>query len=126
MSGENDHRSIHAYVHQGRIGVLLELASETQVVCAEAVFTDLAKSLTHQIASQDPSSIEALLSQPWIVDPSMSVSAMLREKSKELRERIRVIRFTRWNSEQHVPTVPPQNPSPPKAPAVIMQLRRRD
>ncbi|MDP2587586.1 MAG: translation elongation factor Ts [bacterium] len=58
---------IETYVHGGRVGVLLELNSETDFVARNEKFKELAHELTLQIAATDPK----------VIDPSEVTEEML-------------------------------------------------
>ncbi|MFO0702762.1 MAG: translation elongation factor Ts [Candidatus Andersenbacteria bacterium] len=58
---------IEAYVHQGRLGVLLELNCETDFVARNEKFKELAHELALQVASTDPK----------VVKPEQVTEAML-------------------------------------------------
>ena len=122
MSAVPHNRSIHAYVHKGRIGVLVELGSDTQMVTSEPEFLALAQDIAMHVAAQSPPDVEALLNQRFVKDQTLSVSALLAEASTRLREKITITRFVRWDQE---PEPPQARPTPPKSPAMIMSLRRK-
>src|SRR4051812_39054961 len=54
---------IEAYVHGGRIGVLLELNCETDFVARSEAFKEFAHDLALQISSMAPETVEELLEQ---------------------------------------------------------------
>jgi elongation factor Ts len=121
MTWEPTYRFIHAYVHQGRIGVLVEIGTETMVVTSTEQFQDFARNLAVHIAANNPADLGALIDQPYVKDPSVSVGKVISDASAELRERVCVTRFVRWDQE---PVARPDEPVPPHSPAVIMQFKK--
>lgn len=102
---------IEAYVHGGRIGVLVELNCETDFVARTEDFRNLARELVLQIASMNPLYISVdevpegvisepeqsvLLEQPWIRDPSRKVADLVRDTIAKTGENIRIRRFARF------------------------------
>lgn len=110
---------IESYVHNGGIGVLVELGVSDSVVTKSGVFTSLAKDLAMHIAAMAPASIEELLQQPSVKDPDITVNQLIARVAGDLREKIAVVRFVRWSADQQEPL----QPEPPRSPAVIYNLR---
>jgi len=87
---------IGAYVHSNKkIGVLVELACETDFVARNKDFQDFAHKLAMQIASMDPKDIKELLSQDWIFESGLSVENMLKELIHKTGENIQIKNFVR-------------------------------
>src|SRR5512141_3100181 len=65
--GEREARAglIGSYVHDGRIGVLVEVNCETDFVARNEIFTNLVKDLALHIAASEPKDIDELLEQPF-------------------------------------------------------------
>lgn len=87
---------IFSYVHNDRIGVLLEINCETDFVARLDDFRDLARNIAMQIAAMDPKDIEALLVQPYIRDESMVVADLIKKAIAKIGENIQVARFCRY------------------------------
>jgi elongation factor Ts len=87
---------LEVYVHNERIGVLLELRSETDFVARSEPMRTLSHKLAMQIAAMDPSNVEELLSQPFIQDESRQVRDLINEVIARTGENIKVARFTRY------------------------------
>jgi len=87
---------IEAYVHNDRIGVLLELNSETDFVARSPLFKELAHNLAMQIAAMAPADLEALLAQPYIRDEKMTIDDLIKEAIMKTGENIKVGRFIRY------------------------------
>lgn len=87
---------VYAYVHQDRVGVLLELRCETDFVARTEDFHALAKEIAMQIAAMDPESPEALMAQEYVKDPSKTVEQFMKGTVAKVGENIQVARFTRF------------------------------
>ena len=88
---------IETYVHaNGKIGVLVELACETDFVSRNDLFKELAHDLAMQITSMNPKDIKELLIQDYIKDPSLNVNSLITQKIQQIGENIKVKRFIRF------------------------------
>ncbi|MEK7555350.1 MAG: translation elongation factor Ts [Patescibacteria group bacterium] len=87
---------LESYVHNERVGVLLELRCETDFVARNPLFKDLAHNLAMHIAAMNPESIEELLNSPYIKDESMVVDALIKQSISKIGENIKVERFCRY------------------------------
>jgi elongation factor Ts len=95
--GEREARAglIGSYVHDGRIGVLVEVNCETDFVAKTDEFKDLVKDLTLHIAASDPQDVAELLEQEFVKDPSKTVGDLVKDANAKLGENIVVRRFSR-------------------------------
>jgi len=100
--GEREARSglIGSYVHDGRIGVLVEVNCETDFVAKTDEFKELVKDLTLHIAASDPADVPALLEQEFIKDPAKTVGDIVKEANAKLGENIVVRRLARFELGQ--------------------------
>ncbi len=87
---------LESYIHNDRVGVLLELRSETDFVARSEPFRKLAHELAMQIAAMNPKDIEDLLRQPYIKDESVKVEKLVKQTIAEVGENIKVERFCRY------------------------------
>ncbi len=87
---------IESYVHNDRVGVLLEIHSETDFVAHSEAFIELAHNIAMQIAAMDPESVEVLLTQEFIKDSKTTISDLIKGGIAKFGENIQVIRFTRY------------------------------
>lgn len=87
---------IECYCHAGKIGVLLELACETDFVARNEEFKNLAHELALQIASINPQNVEELMSENYIRDESMTIQQLVEQTIAKIGENIQVKRFTRF------------------------------
>ncbi|MCS6789220.1 MAG: translation elongation factor Ts [Patescibacteria group bacterium] len=86
---------IFSYIHNERIGVLIDLRAETDFVVKSDPFRNLIKELAMQIAAMAPSNVEELLNQPYIKDESKKVQDLINETIALVGENIRVNTFAR-------------------------------
>src|ERR1700738_234690 len=94
---------IDSYVHAGRIGAMIELNCETDLVAPTDALKTLAREIAMQVAATTPSRISAkeessdgdvpLLDQPYIRDSSKTVQELLNETIARVRENIVVRGF---------------------------------
>lgn len=86
---------IESYVHNERIGVLLDVRAETDFVVRSDPFRWLAHELAMQIAASAPGDVEELLAQPSIKDETKTVKEVVNEVIAKVGENIKVIKFYR-------------------------------
>jgi elongation factor Ts len=113
----NFNRYISSYVHAGRIGVLVEFDVSIHT-SQESAFLSIVKDVAMHIAASVPASIEDLLQQPFVKEPSITVAELLTESAIALAEEVSITRFVRWTAEVEKP----METEPPKSPAVIHRL----
>lgn len=87
---------VTAYIHQNLIGVLVELHSETDFVAKNPEFKNLADDLAMQVAATDPADNAALLAEPFIKDPSLTVEQVVQAAVQKFGERVQLARFVRF------------------------------
>ncbi|MEK7624490.1 MAG: translation elongation factor Ts [Patescibacteria group bacterium] len=87
---------LETYIHNDRVGVLLEIRCETDFVARSEVFKELAHNLAMQIAALDPADVDSLLAQPYIKNEAIAIDALIKEAISRLGENIRVERFCRY------------------------------
>lgn len=86
---------IGTYSHDGRIGVVVEVNCETDFVAKTDEFKELVKDLCLHIVASEPADVEALLKQPYVKNPDLSVEDYVKEHIAKLGENIVVKRFSR-------------------------------
>ncbi len=86
---------IESYVHQGRVGVLVELRCETDFVARTDEFKNLAHEIALQVASMNPKDVAALLAEEYIRDTSMKIADLVKQTIAKVGENISVARFAR-------------------------------
>lgn len=86
---------IQSYVHAGKIGVLVELRSETDFVAKNPEFQNLAKEICMQLAAVPAESVSELLAQLYIRDAGITVGDWLKTAVGKFGEKIEISRFAR-------------------------------
>ncbi len=86
---------VHSYVHNGRIGVLVEVRAETDFVVRSEPFQELAHELAMHIAAAAPANVEELLAQPYVKDESRTVKDVVNEVIAKTGENVSVSQFAR-------------------------------
>lgn len=86
---------IESYVHNGRVGVLVELRCETDFVAHTDEFKILAHELALQVASMNPKNVEELLREEYIRDTNMTIGSLLKHTISKVGENITIARFKR-------------------------------
>jgi elongation factor Ts len=86
---------IHSYLHNGRIGVLVNLRAETDFVVRSDPFQELAHELVMQIAATSPKDVEALLAEPYIKDESRTVQDIVNDVIAKTGEKVAIKEFSR-------------------------------
>src|SRR3989344_787147 len=84
---------LESYVHNSRVGVLLELRCETDFVAHSDPFKNLSRDLAMQIAAMNPENVDALLKQPFVKDPAMTVEDLIKGIIAKVGENTKVERF---------------------------------
>jgi elongation factor Ts len=86
---------IESYVHNERIGVLLDLRAETDFVVRSEPFRALAHELAMQVAAMAPKDVLELLKQPYIKDETKTVKDIVNEVIARVGENIKINAFSR-------------------------------
>lgn len=87
---------VECYCHGGKIGVVLELACETDFVARNEEFKNLAHELAMQIASMNPKDVEELMDGLYIRDDSLKIKDLIEQTIAKTGENIQVKRFVRY------------------------------
>ncbi|MGC9610876.1 MAG: translation elongation factor Ts [Minisyncoccia bacterium] len=85
-----------SYIHNERVGVLLEMRAETDFVVRSDPFKELSHSIVMQIAAMNPVSVEELLKQPFIKNESQTISDLVKGTTAKVGENIKVEKFCRY------------------------------
>ena len=86
---------IDGYVHDGRIGAIVEVNCETSFVAKTDEFRDLAHKIAMQVASMDPKDVAELMAQEYILDTSKTVEAFVKDAIAKTGENIVIKQFKR-------------------------------
>ncbi len=87
---------IETYVHNNKIGVMVEVNCETDFVARNPEFRNFAHEVALQIASMRPATVEELLAQPFVKSPSQTMSDLLTALVQKIGEKIVIERFERY------------------------------
>jgi elongation factor Ts len=88
---------VAAYVHAGgKIGVIVEVASETDFVARSADFQKLAQEVAMQVAAMNPADVDALLGQAYIRDSTKTVKDLVTTLAAAVGENVSIRRFQRF------------------------------
>lgn len=83
---------VFSYVHfNGKVGSLIKIACETDFVAKTEDFQNLGKEIAMQVASMKPETVEELLKQDYLRDPSKTIEGMIKNLSGKTGENIRVV-----------------------------------
>ncbi len=86
---------IISYVHGGRVGVLVDIRSETDFVVRSEPFQALAHDVAMHIAAMAPADKTELMQQPFVKDPSKTIEALVVEVGSQVGENIQIKGFSR-------------------------------
>lgn len=89
---------IETYVHNGRVGVMLDMRAETDFVVRSEPFQDLAKDVVMHIAAMNPADVDELLEQPFVKNDSKTVGDLLNELIAKTGENCRIAKFVRFEA----------------------------
>lgn len=86
---------VKSYVHNERIGVLVDLRAETDFVVRSEPFQNLAHEVTMQLTAMAAGSVEELMEQEYIKDPSKKISDLVKDVIARVGENVRINQFYR-------------------------------
>jgi elongation factor Ts len=102
---------IETYVHQGRIGAMVEVNTETDFVARNEAFRELARNVAQQVAAMNPRYLSkeeiketdverpediALLEMPFIREPAKTISDLVNDVRVTTKENVQIRRFVRF------------------------------
>lgn len=108
---ESSQGLIESYIHQGRVGALVEINCETDFVARNDAFRELARNVAMQVAAMNPKYLSkeevpadevapaadvALLEMAFIREPSKSIQDLVNDVRVTTKENVRIRRFTRF------------------------------
>ena len=79
----------------GKVGVIVEVNCETDFVAKTDDFKAFVAAIAKQVAEKNPASVEELLEQPYVGNPSETISALLNAAVAKIGEKISIRRFAR-------------------------------
>lgn len=108
---ESSQGLIESYIHQGRIGALVEINCETDFVARGEDFRELARNVAMQVASMNPRYLSreevpetevappedvALMEMAFVREPSKSIQDLVNDVRVKTKENVRIRRFARF------------------------------
>lgn len=87
---------LYSYVHNERVGVLLEVRAETDFVVRSEPFREMTHNLAMQIAAMNPADVLELLKQPFIKNESLTIGDLVKGVTAKVGENIKVEKFCRY------------------------------
>ncbi|GAB4219609.1 MAG: hypothetical protein Fur009_6580 [Candidatus Microgenomates bacterium] len=89
--------AIFSYVHHNRkVAAMIDISSETDFVSGNAEFQKLGQEIAMQVASLGAQTIDELLNQDYIRDPSKKISDLIKEAVLKFGENIKINRIIFW------------------------------
>ena len=86
---------VTSYIHNaGQVGALVMLVCETDFVSKNDEFSALARDIAMHVSAMRPESVEDLLPQQFIKDPSKTISDLLSAATQKFGERVEVSRMS--------------------------------
>lgn len=79
---------IQSYVHDGRIGVLVEIGCETDFVAKNELFLDFAKNLALQLAACPAANADEFLAQEYLKDSQLTIDDYRQRVMAQLGENL--------------------------------------
>jgi len=86
---------VESYVHAGRVGVLVEIFSETDFVARNDEFKKLAHEVAMQVAAMAPKDTKELLASPYIRDSKLTIEDLVKTVIAKVGENITIGRISR-------------------------------
>ncbi len=87
---------LESYIHNNRIGVLLQIGAETDFAVHSEPVRELAHDIAMQIASMNPQDNDELLKQVFVKDGTIVIEDHIKRTIAKVGENISVIRFARY------------------------------
>lgn len=92
---------IACYVHtNNQVAAMVEILCETDFVARNDEFQTMAKEVAMQVTAMNPESVEELLQQETLRDPSITVAQRVQSLSGKIGEKFVVNRFVRYEVGQ--------------------------
>lgn len=88
---------IGTYVHNDRIGAMIQLNCETDFVAKTPQFKTLATDIAQHIVGTNPLNVEMLLKEDFIKNTKYTIQSLIDECQGKCGENIKVSQFTRYD-----------------------------
>ncbi|MBY0472731.1 translation elongation factor Ts [Patescibacteria group bacterium] len=87
--------TVVSYIHNaGQVGAMVVLCSETDFVSKNPEFEALARDIAMHVAAMRSESVEALVSETFIKDPSKTIAELLAGATQKFGERVEVSKIS--------------------------------
>jgi len=88
---------VTSYIHGNKkMGVLLTMKCETDFVAQNESFVSTANQIAMQIGAMEPESVGALLEQPFIMNPELTIKQVIDGLVQKTGERVEIGSFVRY------------------------------
>jgi len=84
---------------EGKKAVLVEVNSETDFVAKNAEFQQYVSDVADQVMKSEAATIEELLAEKWLLDPTLTVEQELSEKVARIGEKLSIRRFAKIDTD---------------------------
>lgn len=89
---------VSSYIHSNKkMGVLLELACETDFVAQNEEFISAANQIAMHIGAMEPADNAALLEQAFIMNPELTIQQVIEGLVQKTGERVEIGKFVRYS-----------------------------
>ena len=88
---------VASYIHSNKkMGVMVQIACETDFVAQNDEFVAGANQIAMHIGAMNPEDVSALLEQPFILNPEMTIKQVIDGLTQKTGERVEIGRFVRY------------------------------
>lgn len=88
---------IASYVHNNnKVAAMVEIMCETDFVARNEEFQAMARNIALHIVSMNPATVEELLEQEYIKDPTITIGEIIKQLSGKIGEKFVLNRFVRY------------------------------
>jgi elongation factor Ts len=87
--------TVASYIHNaGQVGAMVVLCSETDFVSKNPEFETLARDIAMHVAAMRSESVEVLLTETFIKDPSKTIAELLAGATQKFGERVEISKMS--------------------------------
>ncbi|MBY0294273.1 translation elongation factor Ts [Patescibacteria group bacterium] len=87
--------TVSSYIHNaGQVGAMVVLCSETDFVSKNPEFETLARDIAMHVAAMRSESVEVLLTETFIKDPSKTIAELLAGATQKFGERVEISKMS--------------------------------
>lgn len=90
--------AVVSYIHNNKkMGVLVQISCETDFVAQNEEFVATANQIAMHIGAMEPEDVTALLAQPFIMNPELTVEQVIQGLIQKTGERVEIAQFVRYS-----------------------------